>query len=767
MTESAGAGGAADSGRGGFAVSADPGDLAGRGPGDVAGAAGVGGVGFTVGGLRDPGHPAAGGPGDPGDFAGAADPAEPGLAYLMGRLGLVEERVRRAVEARRAGDPEPDDPFRGIYLSDETVRRLLDEPATVPEPDPVDGERAAGLDAWAEEVVGAGAVLRLAALERDFGLLPLDTELLLVALAPDLDRRYEQLYGYLNDDVTRRRPTVGLALALCGTPAASAGARARLSAGAPLVARGLVVVEEPERPLLSRALLVPDRVTAHLLGDDSPDPALLDLLVPLPSGILPTVLADRVAVALRRGVGPVYLREPAGGSAYSVAADALAAAGLRAIGLDLGRLARRADPADAVATAGREAALGGAGLVAAPVEALAEKPELLRRLAGLPVPVVLAGKASWDPAWADRVPLLADVERIGADERSALWRAALARTAPAGSDALDAAVRPDAAAAFHLTPEQVERAARTAHQQAILSGGPLTDAHLLHGARAQNTSGLERLSRRIEPGVGWDDLVLPPAVLGQLRELAARARHRDRVLGNWNMRPGGGRGRGVMALFAGDSGTGKTMSAEVIAGALGLDLYTVDLATVVDKYVGETEKNLERIFTEAAGVNAVLLFDEADAVFGKRSEVKDAHDRYANVESAYLLQRMESFDGLAVLATNLRANLDEAFTRRLDLVVDFPLPEAGQREALWDRCLGAAVPRGDDLDLAFLGRSFELAGGDIRSAAVTAAYLAADAGRAVGMTDLVAAVVREYRKLGRLTLESEFGPYLALARGAL
>lgn len=202
-----------------------------------------------------------------------------------------------------------------------------------------------------------------------------------------------------------------------------------------------------------------------------------------------------------------------------------------------------------------------------------------------------------------------------------------------------------------------------------------------------------------------------------------------------------------MALFAGDSGTGKTMSAEVIAGALGLDLYTVDLATVVDKYVGETEKNLERIFTEAAGVNGVLLFDEADAVFGKRSEVKDAHDRYANVESAYLLQRMETFDGLAVLATNLRANLDEAFTRRLDLVVDFPLPGAEQREALWDRCLGTALPRAGDMDLAFCARAFELAGGDIRSAAVTAAYLAAEAERPVSMADLVAAVAREYRKL--------------------
>jgi SpoVK/Ycf46/Vps4 family AAA+-type ATPase len=228
--------------------------------------------------------------------------------------------------------------------------------------------------------------------------------------------------------------------------------------------------------------------------------------------------------------------------------------------------------------------------------------------------------------------------------------------------------------------------------------------------------------------------------------------------------PRGGRGRGIVALFAGDSGTGKTMSAEVIAAELGLDLYTVDLATVVDKYVGETEKNLERIFSEASGVNAVLLFDEADAIFGKRSEVRDAHDRYANIESAYLLQRMESFDGLAVLATNLRANLDEAFTRRLDTVVDFPVPDVGLRLAIWRRCLAAPLPVAADVDLDYCARSFELSGGNIRAAAVTAAYLAAEADAPVGMAMVIAAVHEEYRKLGRLVLEREFGPYLAMLR---
>jgi SpoVK/Ycf46/Vps4 family AAA+-type ATPase len=282
--------------------------------------------------------------------------------------------------------------------------------------------------------------------------------------------------------------------------------------------------------------------------------------------------------------------------------------------------------------------------------------------------------------------------------------------------------------------------------------------------RGENAVGLARLARRVEPAVGWGDLVLPGPTTVQLREIALRARHRARVLDEWRMRPGGGRGRGVTALFAGDSGTGKTMSAEVIAGDLGLDLYAVDLSSVIDKYVGETEKNLERIFSEAAGVNAVLLFDEADAIFGKRSEVRDAHDRYANVESAYLLQRMESFDGLAILATNLRANLDEALTRRLDLVVDFPMPDPRQRRALWDRTLGAHIPRAPDLDLDFCADAFELSGGNIRSAAVAAAYLAARDNRPVATLDLVGGVYREYRKLGRLTLEAEFGPYFAQVR---
>ncbi|MFD4370525.1 ATP-binding protein [Streptomyces sp. NPDC058486] len=652
----------------------------------------------------------------------------------------MELRIRRAVEARRAVDPDPDDAFRGLYLTEEAVERLLEAPRVFPRPDPLPQVPAES---------------RLGSLVADFGLSALDVDILLIALLPDLDDRFESFYGYLNDDVTRRRPSAGLALGLCGMPHADREARARLGERAPLRAGGLLLVEDREGPFLGRALRVPDRVTAYLLGDDTPDARLADVRAPWepvrgvgdPAPLARFLSSDEA--------GLVYLQEDQGGAGTALAASALDAAGHAVLGVDLSRLAEDPAPAEAVRCLLREARLTGAGLVCAPVDAVArERPGLLRAVTDLPVPVALVGRLPWDAAWSTAPPLLVRAPRVGPEARADLWRE------NAGQE-VDLPVR-DLLSPFLLTPEQIVRSARAATQKARLESTEVTPDHIRQGARAQNAAGLDRLARRIEPTVGWRDLVLPPDTETQLRELTARARHRDHVLGTWSMRPGGGRGRGVAALFAGDSGTGKTMSAEVIAADLGLDLYTVDLATVIDKYVGETEKNMERIFTEAAGVNGVLLFDEADAVFGKRSDVKDAHDRYANVESAYLLQRMESFDGLAILATNLRANLDDAFTRRLDLIIDFPVPDAPQRHLLWDRTLGPNLPRATDLDLPFCAEAFELSGGNIRSIAVTAAYLAAEAAGPLTMPMLIHAVQREYQKLGRLTLASEFGSYAEL-----
>jgi hypothetical protein len=702
-------------------------------------------------------------PATPVGPAGAGGPgtaAAQSLAHLLGRLGVVEDRIRLLVAARRSVDPAPDDPFRGLYLSDDAVDRLLSAPRR-PVEWPQTADRLEACESAADAAADSGAVLRLRDVAATFGLDPVDVDLLLVALAADVDPRFESFFGYLNDDVSRRRPSAAVALELAGVPLTSPVGHAHLLHG-PLVAGGLVELEDPDRPFPGRAVRVPDRVVSFLLGDDGSDPVLAGVLGTVPD--VPWGDPSPLVAALGQGVTLAYLREPATGSGRVLAAEALRLTGHRPLVIDLDRLVRHADAVRLARRAAREARLSGAGIVAGPVSAVKERPELLQELVADPRPLLVVGDISWDPVWTTAPPLFVPVPSSTHQERRAVWRFALAGTA-SEPDALESTAQ------FRLRPEDVARAADSARIQATLQTDPsatgrVSARHLRLGARSENGSALERLARRIEPTVGWSDLVLPPSVLTALQEVALRARHREQVLGDWGMRPGGGRGVGVAALFGGDSGTGKTMSAEVIAHDLDLELYVVDLATVVDKYVGETEKNLERIFTAAAGVNAVLLFDEADAIFGKRSEVRDAHDRYANVESAYLLQRMESFDGLVILATNLRANIDDAFTRRLDVMVDFPLPDADHRLALWDRCLGAAVRRSPDVDLRFLADAFSLAGGAIRSAAVTTAYLAAADTGVIGMRHLVTSVQREYRKLGRLCLQSEFGEYWSLLQEA-
>ncbi|MEV4196087.1 ATP-binding protein, partial [Streptomyces toxytricini] len=632
---------------------------------------------------------------------------------------------------------------------------------------------------------------RLGGLVRAFGLSALDLRILLAAAAPDVDRRFEPLYGYLNDDVGRRRASVALALELAGTGPHAPRARARFHTAAPLLAGGLLLLEDEERPLPGRALRVPERVVAHLLGDDGLDAHLCAAGVVLlePSGMTapadgagaadaaqsadaadggagqggggnatggavpdPADRADPAALVARAG-RPVTVhlldRRGEGGAERVIAA-------LRAAGRTV--LVHRPPTAAGSGDGGpggdaprlgpllrREARLRGPGtaVVVAPVPA--EPGPLMRSVAAPDTTTVFAGPDPYDPDWAPGVPLIplegARPHTAGAPRGTHDEAAALLGAGPAG-----------ALAAYRLSGGQLAEVARTARGLAALEGAELAERHVRLTARRLSAPLLGRLARRVRPAVGFADLVLPPEERARVAELVARARHRDEVLSRWRLRTGGGRGRGVVALFAGASGTGKTLAAEVVAGELGLDLYVVDLSSVVDKYVGETEKNLERIFTEADRTDAVLLFDEADAVFGKRSEVRGSHDRYANLESAYLLQRLESFDGIAVLTTNLRSNVDEAFTRRLDLVVDFPFPDAVLRADLWRSAL-AGAPTGPDVaeELPRLAAEFELAGGSIRAAALTACYAARGRGEGpVTAGDVREGARREYLKAGRL-----------------
>ena len=370
---------------------------------------------------------------------------------------------------------------------------------------------------------------------------------------------------------------------------------------------------------------------------------------------------------------------------------------------------------------------------------------------------------AWEPAGVHRdLPFLrVELLRPTHGERRQLWSRALASEVPAADDVdLDAI-----SGKFRFSGGQILDAARTARNLARWrdpDSGQVNAADLGAACRLQSSRKLGELARKITPHYAWGDIVLPPERMAQLVEIVNHLKYRARVYEEWGFDHKLAMGKGLNVLFAGPSGTGKTMAADVMAGELGLDLYKIDLSSVVSKYIGETEKNLARIFEEAETSNAILFFDEADALFGKRSEVRDSHDRYANIEISYLLQRMEEYDGMAILATNLNKNLDEAFVRRMHFTVEFPFPNERNRRRIWEKIWPAATPRSMDLDLDFMARRFEIAGGSIRNIAVAAAFLAADDGAVVNMAHLVRATQREYQKMGKLVVEGEFGEYAGM-----
>ena len=319
---------------------------------------------------------------------------------------------------------------------------------------------------------------------------------------------------------------------------------------------------------------------------------------------------------------------------------------------------------------------------------------------------------------------------------------------------------------FILTGGEIHSICREAAARALLrnSAEPVSLADIEAAARGQSNQGLRRLAQKVNCVHDWPDLVLPARSLRQLREVCAAEKFRHIVYSQWGYDRRLAQGRGLNVLFCGASGTGKTMAAGIIARGLALDLYKIDLSSVVSKYIGETEKQLSQIFHEAGSSNAILFFDEADALFGKRSEVKDAHDRYANVEVAYLLQKMEEYEGIVILATNFRRNMDDAFTRRMHHIVEFPFPDADCRERIWKGLVSPAAPLSSDVNFAFLARQFELSGGNIRNVALAAAFLAAESGGDIRMEHFILGTSRELQKLGKMPSRSEFREYYDLLR---
>jgi hypothetical protein len=678
----------------------------------------------------------------PASAATALPASAPELLAALRRLdGLLVAAVART-EARDGHAAT--DPFRGLHVELADVVHALARPPAEP------------LLVAADPAVPDGP--SVPALAKRFGLDGFDMDVLLVAAAPELDLRYERVFAYLNDDVSRRRPTVALLLDLLCTDAGDhLDRRERFAADAPLLRHGLIEVldeaDHPNAPLLARSVRVDPQTLRVLRGSGELD----DRLAAFCRRVVPACRLDELALlepdrralaqaATGRRNARLFLQGPPGAGRGRAAEAFAAAAGRLLLLVDTEAAMRLQDAWDPLLLRlGREAELddavlyldGATDLIEGPADRRART--LRAAVHDARGPVLVSGSAAW-PGPALGVHTI----RFGMPEptiRRAVWRAALQQW--------DAVARPAAIRAvadrFRLLPGQIEAAAGQAVAAAACEGvEPPALEHLFAAARAQTAFRFDGLADKLEPVHGWDDLVLPDETVAHLRELAQRIAHNHAVAPAW--RP---RGLGVTALFAGPPGTGKTLAAEIVAGELGLDIFSVDLSGVVSKWIGETEKNLGRIFRAAGTGNAILLFDEAEALFGKRSEVRDSHDRYANVEIAYLLQRLETYDGPCILTSNQAENLDEAFRRRIDFIVRFPLPEEAERARIWRRVWPRGTRFARDVDLPGLARRFPLSGAEIRNAALAAAFRAAAADRPISHDDLLHALRREHEKIGR------------------
>jgi AAA+ superfamily predicted ATPase len=712
---------------------------------------------------------------------------------LLIRLQLLKQRGRRI--------QSPLDQFKGLILTESEITGLLGIDEAISAKDESDSnreyqklmEKRNRLEKEIQDRRAAynetGVYLSLPHLSDLFQLTDFEQQCLVICLAPEVDRKYEKLYAYLQDDVTRKRPTVSLIMDLLLASAEERFlARSVFDAHSPLLRfRLLQVANESANgsgPLLTQSLKLDDRMVNFLLDKGSLD-AQLEQIARLVTPAFKDTETDsgreereRTRCFLRAHFGDapapqqsvmIYCHGPYGSGKQAFAESIAHELGLFLIVADAAKMLNAPIAfEETLWLLGRECLLQPALLclenfnsvtaddagISSRIETLAKVAKSCCRL------VILLGSQPWKPGQALRhsVFIELDFSTPNDGERRRLWEDLCRQGYELGED-VDLGI---IASKFRFTRGQIEEALAAAQTLARLrSPGnariSLTDLH--EGCRARSSQKLGALARKIQPHYSWTDIVVPDDVLDQLGEICQRVVHRHRVLGDWGFGRKLSLGKGVNALFAGPSGTGKTMAAEIVANELVLELYKIDLSGIVSKYIGETEKNLEQVFEAAEDSNAILFFDEADALFGKRSEVRDSHDRYANIEISYLLQRMEQYDGVTILATNRRGNLDEAFSRRLAFTVHFPFPDEANRRRIWAGIWPEEAPLDESVDLDLLTRRFKLSGGNIKNVALAAAFLAAQDASPITIAHVIHAVGREYQKMGKPLSLDELSAY--------
>jgi AAA+ superfamily predicted ATPase len=647
-------------------------------------------------------------------------------------------------------------------------------------------------DAMADKVRASlerGIFLALPQLARLFALSRFELQIIVICLAPELKRKYDKLYAYLQDDVTRKKPSIDLVLdLLCLNQTERWQARALFADHAPLLKAGIVhLTDDRQSPSgssdLSRFLKLDRRILSYLAGDGSIDGRLNGLVTffaqarSLKSASVDSAIKRDVINLIEHHLDAqdvdrkklvLYFHGPYGVGRQNLALGICERLRCPMLSIDTALLLKReSDFGNALRLIFREGLLSQAALYFDGADLLMQENDralvLLKTLATLTLEygwlVFLAGERPWLPRGVFERAVFHAVELPVPDVplRESAWREALGGL----TYGVDTAWSGTLARQFKLTPGQIGDAASLAKNRCAMRDGQksITLADLYSACRSQSHEKLGELAVKTDPRYCWSDIVLPNERKTQLKEICSQIKHGHRVFGEWGFGRKLSRGKGLSVLFFGLPGTGKTMAAEIMANELALDLYKIDLSGVVSKYIGETEKNLARIFHEAESANAILFFDEADALFGKRTQVSDAHDRYANVETSYLLQKMEEYEGMVILATNLRENMDEAFTRRIRFTVEFPFPNAVSRMEIWKTHFPHEAPLSKAIDYTFLSKRFQIAGGNIKNIVLNAAFLAAENGGAIGMEHIIHGARREFEKMGKLWDERFQNPY--------
>ncbi|MBN2075952.1 MAG: AAA family ATPase [Dehalococcoidales bacterium] len=719
----------------------------------------------------------------------------------MAELGRIELMIRSKLRnMRRDNGNSTNNTLQGLYISDKEIDSIVNTVSYMKEeetplsldPDPhqpVDtlNQLKTDISVKEKESLCRGIALRLCTLQQLFQLSEFDIEVLLVCLLPEINLKYQQVFAYLQDDVTQKSPTVNLVLELlCKSLPEMLEHRDAFLPGASLTKNQIINLYEDRylksTPLLSKSLQIDERIISYLLEIPQVDSRLLpftQLLIPRLS-LEDIVLAEDTRQFFNTLVkqceqAPVCHLYGDNGTGKKATAEAVCSKlDIPILDVDLNRVLIKEGQLDTVIPiVFREGLLHNAALYLDNFDTLLPGEEsntnigniLLAGLLKYPQWIFVASNQEWRPkeTWQDRPFVSVEFPVPSYTLRKQLWEKYWDENTIMEND-VDFG---DFASKFRLTGGQIHNITINARNLARLRESEhqiLTGQDISSLCRNESREILNNMARKIQQNYRWEDIILPPDLYEQLHEIYGCVQQSYRVYSDWGFDKKLSLGKGLHVLFSGPSGTGKTMAAGILAHELQLDLYKIDLSQVVSKYIGETEKNLDRIFKEGQTSNSILFFDEADAIFGKRSEVKDAHDRYANIEIAYLLQKMDEYEGMVILATNLRKNIDEAFSRRMHFALEFPIPEEPDRNRIWNTIFPPEAPLDKDVDFAFTARQFRVTGGNIKNIALGAAFLAAQNGNIINMKNIIRATKREYQKMGKLCTEDEFAEYIDLVK---